>query len=273
MGIAKQIEETTKANAILFGTVYHKRHFPRVNDFKYSALYFQFSKKGLLALNNSWLCGVNRRALFSYYDSDHGMRDGSPAFSWAWSILNSYGVPVTEDDITLVTIPRVLGYVFNPVSFWFAQDSSTGDLKAVLCEVNNTFGETHSYVCLPQSSEQSIAHGQWINASKVFHVSPFLSREGRYSFCFSCVSQRGCDLAVAINYFDSEEKLELSTWLKCSRRPLTEKSLLLAWLSSPLLTIKVVLLIHYQALKLFLKGIKYKPKPPQLPARITSSRE
>ena len=124
-------------------SIYHKRLFPKANKFRYSGFYIKFSIDSLQTLK-SLVFSVNRFNLFSFYEKDHGYRDGSKLDTWAINTLGKAGLANFDGRIVLQTFPRVLGYVFNPVSFWYCYKHDK--LAAVICEVNNTFGESHSYV-------------------------------------------------------------------------------------------------------------------------------
>ena len=144
-------------------SIYHKRFFPKSNEFRYSGFYIKFSIDRLNSLK-SFLFSVNKFNLFSFYEKDHGYRDGSQLDAWVRDTLGEAGLNNFDGKIILQTFPRVLGYVFNPVSFWYCY--SNDKLTAVICEVNNTFGESHSYVIKNQNNNN-------VTLPKEFHVSPF----------------------------------------------------------------------------------------------------
>jgi DUF1365 family protein len=245
---------------IFTAKVMHKRLFPKVNAFTYGIYYL------VLPLSN--IAGVvhNRFGVLSFYDKDHGPRDGSDLESWIRPVLKQYKLDIITDQVLLVSMPRVLGYVFNPVSFWFCLDKD-GGLRAVLCEVNNTFGQTHSYLCAHEEG-QVIKAEDCLQAKKLFHVSPFLQRQGHYTFRFSIQEKQ---LGVWIDFYDDEGKKQLITSLIGELSPLTKRRLLQTFWSHPLVTFKTIWLIHWQALKLVLKGIKYISKPVQLKQKLSRS--
>ena len=252
--------------SLLFGRVMHKRTLPKVNAFSYGIYYLAIPLSQIDALP----LPVNHFGPLSFYAKDHGARDGgardgSNLESWARSILDQYGVKGVDGEIVLIALPRVLGYVFNPVSFWLMYDKK-GKIRAVLCEVNNTFGETHSYLCAHEDHRE-ITPGDIFEGDKVFHVSPFLKREGHYSFRFD-LSEERCGLRI--NYYDAQGNPQLLTSLSGDFAPLTVQTLRKAFWAYPLVTLKAIGLIHWQALKLCVKGIKYIAKPEQLPIRVTS---
>jgi DUF1365 family protein len=170
--------------------------------------------------------------------------------------LAEAGVLCDGGPIRLLTFPRVLGFVFNPISVFFAYNR-LGELVGVIYEVNNTFGETHSYVA--PASNAAIEHH---SAEKVFHVSPFFDVSGRYAFTLRAPND---GLTLVIDKFNGAVRDHVAT-LKAKRLPLTDSALAKAFFTIPLLTFKVVAAIHFEALKLLFKGAKYhdKPTPPPL---------
>lgn len=237
--------------------VMHKRLFPKENTFHYGVYY--------LALP---LPALSVPGIFaSFHAKDIGKRDGSDPLLWVRGILSDYGLNEKVKNITLITMPRVLGYVFNPVSFYLCLDKDN-NLRAVLCEVHNTFGQQHSYLCA-NHDHKPITGEHWLEAEKVFHVSPFLNRCGDYKFRFDLKEDK---LGIWIDYYDNQKQKQLITSLVGSFTPLTPKSLRSAFWRHPLVSLKTIALIHWQALKLFIKGIGYITKPVQLTQKITSTR-
>ncbi|OJX13102.1 MAG: DUF1365 domain-containing protein [Caedibacter sp. 37-49] len=236
--------------------VMHKRLFPKKNTFNYGVYYL------VLPLPAISIPGI----LTSFHAKDLGERSGADPTLWVRGILMDYGLNKKTKNIILVTMPRVLGYVFNPVSFYFCLDDNN-DLRAILCEVHNTFGEQHSYLCA-NFDHTPITSSCWLEAEKVFHVSPFLEREGNYKFRFDL---RPDKLGIWIDYYDSQQQKQLITSLIGTFTPLTSKSLRSAFWHHPLVTLKTIFLIHWQALKLILKGIRYIAKLPQLSKKITQA--
>lgn len=241
------------------GKVMHKRLFPKINAFTYGIYYLSLPLRQLAGLNDGWRFAVNAPALMSFQAKDHaGRAEHADLQSWAEGALQQYGVDILDADIVLLAMPRILGYVFNPVSFWFCFDANKS-LRAVICEVNNTFGETHSYICAHEDG-RPIAATDWMTAKKIFHVSPFLVREGSYHFRFDI---HGNKTGIWIDYYDAGGQKQLLTALTGTRLPLTRQSCRRAFWSYPLVTLRAIFLIHWQALKLVAKGIKYIPKPLQ----------
>lgn len=246
---------------ILRGSVAHKRLFPKVNGFAYKIYYLALD----LAALDTLPIAYNRFGLASFYDRDHGACDGSNLETWARGILADYGVKA-EGRITLVCMPRVLGYVFNPVSFWLCHDKK-GGLRGVICEVHNTFGERHSYLCAHEDG-RVIAAKDVLNAEKLFHVSPFLEREGHYTFRFDISDKR---MAYYIDFYNGDGAKQLVTSLSGSLEDLTRTSMQRAFWYTPLVTFKAIFLIHYQAVKLVFKGIRYISKPLQKKSKLSAT--
>lgn len=242
---------------IYLAKVMHKRFFPKKNSFQYNLYYL------VLPLPAAPIKGL----LASFDHKDIGKRDGTDPIYWVRDILIDYDLEKKTKNIILVTMPRVLGYVFNPISFYFCLDENN-NLIAVLCEVHNTFGEQHSYLCA-HSDHAPISADSWLEAEKIFHVSPFLNRCGRYKFRFDMNSDK---LAVWIDYYDQENKKQLITSVMGTFAPLTSQRLKKAFWCHPLVTLKAIMLIHWQALKLLIKGIPYISKPKQLSQKITATR-
>jgi len=234
--------------------VMHRRLFPKANAFNYGVYY--------LALPLPASPIASRFA--SFHPRDVGRRDGSDPTPWVRDILANYGLGRKVQSITLITMPRVLGYVFNPVSFYLCTDHSQA-LVAVLCEVHNTFGEQHCYLCA-NGDGRAISPDQWLEAEKVFHVSPFLERAGHYKFRFDLNSET---FGVWIDYYDAQQNKQLIPSLLGSFQPLTPRALRRTFWRHPLVTLKAILLIHWQAAKLVVKGIRYLARPAQLEPRVT----
>jgi len=249
---------------ILQGHVMHKRLWPRINQFTYGIYYLALPLDQLARINDGWRCGYNRKALVSFYDRDHGPRDGSSLTAWIRSILAQHDLAHVNGPVVLVTMPRVLGYVFNPVSFWLCHDAE-GQLRAVLCEVNNTFGETHSYLCTHPEG-RTLQPDDVMQAHKLFHVSPFLTREGSYNFRFAVHPLK---FGVWIDYFNPDGRAQLLTALTGCLAPLTRNSLRKAFWGTPLVGLRALALIHWQALKLVMKRSRYISKPSQLGSRLS----
>lgn len=251
---------------ILMAHVAHRRLFPRENKFSYGIYYVAVKLDRADALEDGWRFGVDRAGVLSLHARDHGECDGTPLLAWMRQILENEGIDKADGDISLVTMPRVLGYVFNPVSFWLCHDRA-GGLRAVLCEVHNTFGERHSYLCC-HDDQRVIDGDDVLRARKLFHVSPFLKREGHYTFRFN---RRDDKFGAWIDFYDADGRKQLVTSLAGRLVPYSRTAMRRAFWRYPLVTLRAVWLIHYQALKLVFKGIKYIPKPTQLMPRLSRS--
>ena len=237
----------------------HKRLFPKVNAFTYGIYYLSLPLRNLDALKDSWLFGVSSPGVMSFHAKDHGGRTKDINLrDWGIETLQKHGVYIPDVEIVLMSMPRILGYVFNPVSFWFCYDREKF-LRAVICEVNNTFGETHSYICAHHDVRR-IQADEWMQAEKVFHVSPFLKREGTYRFRFDL---RDESAGIWINYYDVNNQKQLLTALTGQFVPMTRQKRRRVFWSYPLVTARAIFLIHWQAVKLVLRRIKYIPKPVQ----------
>jgi DUF1365 family protein len=228
---------------LLCGRVMHRRLRPVGNHFSYRVFFLRLP---LTRLAHSGI-PLNRAAPVSFHYRDHGARDGSHPLAWIRQLLAREGIEA-DGEVWLHCFPRVLGYVFNPVSFWFCEDRD-GRLKAVLAEVNNTYGERHSYL---------LRTGRALEARKEFHVSPFFPVAGRYRFHFE--ARAGRRLA-RIDYLDDDGDPLLYTSLSGTPRPLTRARLALALLAHPFMTFGIVARIHWQALRLWVKRVPFFPKP------------
>ncbi|MGJ8620089.1 MAG: DUF1365 domain-containing protein [Methylophilaceae bacterium] len=246
---------------LLTGTVMHKRLLPKVHAFNYGIYYIALPLSKLKEISIAY----NRFGIQSFYDKDHGPRDGSSLEQWAKRILDEHQIDA-DGEIVLVCMPRVLGYVFNPVSFWLCQNKA-GEIKAVLCEVHNTFGEQHTYLCA-HKDHRSIIGTSPLFAEKLFHVSPFLNREGHYEFKFDINDD---NFNVVINFHNRTGHKQVITSLIGQLQRLDKESLRRAFWRYPLVTMKAIAMIHWHALKLVLKRIKYVPKPKQKQQKISTT--
>lgn len=243
---------------ILFGKVMHHRLFPKVNAFTYGIYYIAVPLSQIDGLADGRRFSVDRFGILSFYRKDHGHRDGSDLAIWAQNILQEQNITLADGEIVLVTMPRVLGYVFNPVSFWLCFDRQ-GGLRAVICEVNNTFGESHAYLCATPDGG-IVSDDIELIGEKLFHVSPFLKREGHYRFRFSVRDQV---FGAWIDFYDKTGRKQLLTVLKGRFSPWARTYRRRAFWGYPLVTLKALYLIHWQAIRLMARGIKYIPKPDQ----------
>jgi uncharacterized protein len=236
-----------------FGTVRHTRLRPARNAFAYPTYFLMLPMRSLQSQGAGELAR-NRRAAISFYDKDHG--DGrEDSLQWIDELLQSEGIEDAKGEAWLHCYPRVLGYSFKPVSFWYCHRTD-GSLRAVVVEVNNTFDERHVYLL------DHVQYGREHTATKVFHVSPFCNVEGQYRFRFMTTGQR--DRTVArIDYDDAQGAL-INTSVSGELQALDAQTVRKALFSYGAMTLGVIARIHWQALKLFFKRVPFfsKPTPP-----------
>ena len=252
---------------INFGVVKHQRLRPAKNAFGYGVFTVSIPMRArstnpnLLSQNG---LSDNRWGLCAFFDKDHGQGE-SNSLAWIEKILTDNHVQDVDGEIWLQTFPRVLGYVFNPVSFWICTRAD-GKVQAVLAEVNNTFGERHCYL-LHKDSGEVLRSGETLSSKKVFHVSPFCAVRGDYHFrfLFPQDSSSGKNNVCRIELHEDGQPL-INTSISGTSRPLSRTNIMLALLRYPLMSLGVVFRIHWQALKLWVKGVPFhsKPKPPEL---------
>ncbi len=240
----------------------HRRLRPTEHQFSYGVFFLRMPLSTLGNAQNRWF-SVNRFNLLSLDTRDYGARDGSDLRQWAQKLLVENGVESVDGEIVLQTFPRLLGYVFNPISIWYCYDQS-GQLRAAICEVSNTFGERHNYL-VAHSDGRAISASDWIVARKVFHVSPFCEVRGHYRFRFE---QSGTRAFAQIDHYDGardDDKLIVTT-IHGTPLALTSPAAWHAFWRYPLMTIGVVARIHWQAWKLWRKRVPFfaKPTPPGL---------
>lgn len=243
-------------SALYTGHVMHDRREPTRNRFKY-AIYFLYAYLDELDRLDGELkrFGHNRRALVSLYDADHGPRDGSPLQPWIEALLGRVGIDLEGGRVALLCFPRVLGFKFYPVSFWYCYHAD-GSPRAILAEVQNTFGEHHNY--LLHNHGEPMDWNARPQATKVFHVSPFIEMDARYEFHFT---RPGDTLAVSL-YDYVKGPLLLVAAVSLHRREMTDRELLRTVLRYGPMSARAFLLIHLQALRIVAKRIRYIPHPP-----------
>ncbi len=250
--------------AAIEGVVMHRRNRPVRNAFVYRAFCLRVPLSAIEALPSVGVAR-NGRALLALNDRDHGPRDGSPLEPWIRTLLAGEGVRA-DGEVVLHAFPRMLGYVFNPVSFWVCHDQERR-VRAVLAEVSNTFGEHHNYLVAHEDG-RAIESGETLEARKVFHVSPFCEVVGRYQFRFCFDASRWL---ARIDYFDADKGGEplIATSISGAPRPLTRVlARQLLW-RYRWFTIGVIARIHWQATKLWLKRVPFVPKPAPLAKLIS----
>ncbi|MBP2159815.1 MULTISPECIES: DUF1365 domain-containing protein [Asticcacaulis] len=242
---------------LYIGEVIHQRFAPRPHRLNYNI--FQI----LVDLDHvpeTHFLGYNRFNLFSFYERDHGPVQGEKGSlnDRMAAMLREKGLYAQGDRIWLLTMPRVLGFVFNPISLYFPQGAD-GRLKAVVYEVNNTFGDRHSYVLPVITDTRHIRQ----HSNKRLHVSPFMdTRDMAYDFDLTAPGETFA-LKIRLRHHAAEGVRDmLFAGFTAKRTPITDEALWKLFWAMPLMTLKVVAGIHWEALKIALKGIRLRPKPP-----------
>lgn len=251
-----------------FGQIRHARLRLATNRFTYRAWFLRLPLRSLARrpARLFWL-RFNQRGIFSVNDADHG--DGRPLLDWFDELLRSQGVVDADGEVWLHTFPRLFGFVFNPVTFWFAHRAD-GALRATVCEVNNTFGERHFYL-LAHDDGRPLRWGEELAARKVFYVSPFYAVDGRYRFRFMLSEASPAPAEHPKRFigridYDGETGPLLQTSISGALVPLTDRTLLRALFGYPLFAFGVIARIHWQAVRLWLKRVPFfsKPEPPAI---------
>ncbi len=243
-------------SCLYLGRVMHKRLMPFRHrlDFRVFSLFVDLDALPGLS-RRLRLFSHNRWNLFSFMDRDHGPRDGSALRPWLDAQLNDAGIDLDGGPVRLLCFPRILGYVFNPLTIWFCHHRS-GRLKAVLYEVSNTFGQRHGYL-IPVDADQAAAKTIRQACDKCFYVSPFITMNATYNFRLVEPGER---LSVLIRQWTDEGELLIAAQTG-ERETLQDRSLLRAFVNYPLMTLKVIAAIHWHAFRLWRKGAKVQPRP------------
>ena len=245
--------------AVIEGEIAHTRRRPAANAFAYPAFCLRIPLSRLPALAESGIAW-NRRGLLAFHDRDHGAGNRGALLPWIRELLAAEGL-AADGEVVLHTFPRMLGYVFNPVSFWVCHRAD-GRVGAVLCEVRNTFGERHDYL-LAHPDGRPLVSGETLVARKVFHVSPFCAVTGRYEFRFHFGAERWLG---RIDYFDDDANPQplLETRISGTAKPLGRAAARALLWRYPLFTLGVIARIHWQAVKLWRARVPFfrKPSPP-----------
>lgn len=251
-------------SSLYSGTVRHTRLRPKAHSFEYRAFYLLADIDLLDELDDRlrWF-SHNRFNLFSLNDSDHGSDDGTTLRAWVEATVGGSGIDLGNGSVFLLAYPRVLGYVFNPISVWYCHDED-GVMKAVIYEVRNTFGDKHSYV-VPVDDETSYRH----DFEKRLHVSPFMDMEQTYHFSMSPPGER---LTLGITQTDSEGVI-FRAGVSGDHLPLTDSNLVKLFLRVPLVTLKTIAAIHFEALRIWFKGIGFRRRPAPPSSAVSHVRE
>ena len=244
------------ASALYLGRVMHKRLRPFVHAFTYRVFSLYLDLDELPALQRRLrLFSHNRWNLFGFHDRDHGARDGTPLKPWIERHLEAAGIELEGGPVRVLCFPRVLGYVFNPLAIWFCYHAD-GSLRAILYEVSNTFGQSHGYLA-PVPAGRGARRPIDQSAVKGFYVSPFIGMVSRYDFRLAEPAER---LAVAILQWVPEGG-QLLARQTGRRHELNDRVLLRAFFAYPLMSLKVIGAIHWEALRLWIKGARLVERP------------
>ncbi|UTW12442.1 DUF1365 domain-containing protein [Marinobacterium rhizophilum] len=247
-------------SALYFGHVFHHRMHPRVHRFRYGVMSLLLDLDQVDELHHQLrLFSHNRFNLYAFYDRDHG--NGTPGKLKPQILrqLEQHDIDIDDGKILLLCYPRILGFVFNPLSVYYCYDSNA-NLRAILYEVSNTFGQRHSYL-LPTSSTLPVQH----SVDKCFYVSPFMPMRCRYHFQMQPPGPR---IGVQIEQSHHQQPIFRASFSGV-RRPLCDRTLLQACLRYPLMTLKVIAGIHWEAVRLWCKGMRIQPRPAPPAAPIT----
>lgn len=249
-----------KNSKIYTGKVIHKRFKPKEHYFKYNVFSLLIDLNELEEINKYIkFFSYNKFNIISFYDKDHGDRDGSSIKLWVKKNLRNIGIMAEDISIKLLCYPRIFGYVFNPLSTYFIYNKHS-ELISIFYEVKNTFGEQHTYIFKAQD-EKTVQN----KCKKKFYVSPFIEMDCEYHF--KTLNPRE-QLSVVINQNDKDGKLLFASQDGISK-DFNNKNLILSYLTHPLMTFKIIGAIHYEAFKLWAKRIKLIAKKIKLKNNIT----
>lgn len=240
-------------SALYRGVVVHQRIRPKVHRLRYRVFSLLLDLDDLPVVGRLRLFGHNSAGLLSFHDADHGDGSSRPLREWVDAQLADASIDIHGGRIALLCYPRMLGYVFNPLSVFFAYRADDS-LAAILYEVTNTYGERHTYIIPTGATSGTIRQA----AGKAFYVSPFLPDVGSYSFTIAPPDKR---VAITVGLDDAEGRLLTASFLG-RREELSDRALLSVFLSYPLMTLKVMGGIHWEALKMWVKGFVFRPHHP-----------
>jgi len=241
-------------SSIYNGTVIHKRFKPKIHFFKYKvfSLYLNLDEIDEVQKKIPFF-SYNKFNLISFYDKDHGERDGSSLKLWVQKKLNEVGIGNEIKSVNLLCYPRIFGYVFNPLSIFYCYEDN--QLKAIFYEVKNTFNEQHTYIFKIKDNEE-IAQ----KCRKKFYVSPFMDMETYYNFKLLNPNDK---LSVFIKQTDSIGTVLTATQTG-EKKEFSSKQLMFNFFKYPLMTIKIISSIHFEALLLWKKGAIYRKREVKL---------
>lgn len=255
---------TAMRSALYVGEVMHHRLRPRRHRFVYRTFSLLLDLDELPDLDRRLrLFAHNRPGLMSFHDLDHGAADGTTPRAWVEAALAKAGLAEAGRRIRVLCFPRILGYAFNPLTLYFCHRADDS-LGAVIYAVRNTFGERHAYLIGVEPADAAAGLVRQ-SCAKAFYVSPFVPMQAGYHFR---LNPPGESFALAIRETDVAGDLLVATQ-RARRRPLTDAALLRAIVGHPLMALKVVAAIHWEALRLWLKGASIQPRPEAPPADVS----
>jgi uncharacterized protein len=263
--MARPVTRCDDAASLYFGEVMHARLKPMGHRFSYRVMSLLIDLDRLDEADCvSPLFGINRAALYSFHEADHGRRDGASLRAHAQACAAEHGIDLTGGKVLLLCYPRLLGFTFNPLSVYFCHRAD-GELALIIYEVRNTFGDTHSYA-LPVKPGQAGPAGIRQQQDKQFYVSPFVEMAMRYHFRIVPPAET---VRLRILETDRDGPLLAATF-NGRRRRLTTAALLRSFVTLPLVTLKIVVAIHWEALRLWLKGARPVARPADADAKAAT---
>ena len=254
---------TAFRSALFHGHVRHARYRPKRHRFTYRTFSMLLSVDEIDQLSAKLkFFSHNKFNLLGFYTRDHGAKDGSPLRPFVEDLLAGENIPA-PDDIYILCYPRMLGFVFNPITVYYCvtRSGTSKKLSALVYEVNNTFGDDHVYVIPMQRRDNPLRHER----DKRLHVSPFMGMKARYSFTAELPED---ELKLVIRETYDNAPILLASF-HGRRKPVTDRTLLQSFFGYPLMTVKIVAGIHYEALRLFLKGVPFIKRPPPQDERVS----
>ena len=250
-----------KSSFIYSGNVVHKRFKPKIHYFRYKVFSLLIDLSEIDLLDKSLkIFSYNKFNIISFYNKDHGARDGSSIKDWVIDNLKKNNIDTNDIQIKLLCYPRIFGYVFNPLSVFYIYDKNL-NLISILYEVKNTFGEQHTYIFKTDETHNLIQH----MCKKKFHVSPFLEMNCIYFFR---LLKPGNKISVIIDQNDKDGKI-LYASQDGVKSELSNINLIKSYLKHPLMTFKIILAIHFEAFRIWTKGIKFLKKKIKIKNNIT----
>ena len=250
-----------KNSYIYTGSVIHKRFKPKFHSFNYNVFSLLIDLSELDEIHKELkLFSYNKFNIISFFNKDHGPRDGSSLQGWVIENLKKNDIDTDDIQIKLLCYPRIFGYVFNPLSVFYIYNKKS-NLISVLYEVKNTFGEQHVYIFKTKKDQNLIQHV----CKKKFHVSPFIEMNCIYFFR---LLKPGNKISVIIDLNDPEGKV-LYASQDGIKSNLNNKNLIKSYLKHPLMSFKIILAIHFEAFKLWTKGIRFIKKKIKIKNNIT----